>query len=154
MKKFIVFGAFLASIIFLAPSATCKASDNITTERIEELKESGKYVEHTFYANRNVNYRTGPGTSYKKVGTIKRRTKVIKIANYNDNWSIVKIKNKYYFMYRRYLSSKRPPKWTSSELRLMSTIIYLEAGNQCYAGKQAVGIVVMNRVRSKKFPNS
>lgn len=32
------------------------------------------------------------------------------------------------------------------ELRLMSAIIWCEAGNQCEAGKQAVGIVVMNRV--------
>nr|MCR4717743.1 cell wall hydrolase [Lachnospiraceae bacterium] len=32
--------------------------------------------------------------------------------------------------------------------------IYCEAGNQCYAGKLAVGIVVMNRVESKVFPNT
>ena len=34
----------------------------------------------------------------------------------------------------------------SEEVRLMSAIIYCEAGNQCEAGRQAVGIVVMNRV--------
>ena len=34
----------------------------------------------------------------------------------------------------------------SDELRLMSAIIWCEAGNQCEAGQQAVGIVVMNRV--------
>lgn len=32
------------------------------------------------------------------------------------------------------------------ELRLLSALIWCEAGNQCEAGKQAVGIVVMNRV--------
>lgn len=36
----------------------------------------------------------------------------------------------------------------------MSAIIYSEAGVECYAGKQAVGIVIMNRVKSKSFPNS
>lgn len=39
------------------------------------------------------------------------------------------------------------------EVRLMSSIIYCEAGNQCEAGKQAVGIVVMNRVASNDFKN-
>ena len=38
---------------------------------------------------------------------------------------------------------------TAQELKLMSSIIYCEAGNQCEAGKQAVGIVVMNRVEDE-----
>ena len=37
----------------------------------------------------------------------------------------------------------------AQELKLMSAIIYCEAGNQCEAGKQAVGIVVMNRVEDE-----
>ena len=39
-------------------------------------------------------------------------------------------------------------------LRLMSAIIYSEAGAECFAGKKAVGIVIMNRVKSKSYPNS
>lgn len=42
----------------------------------------------------------------------------------------------------------------NANLRLMSAIINSEAGNQSYAGKKAVGIVIMNRVKSKSFPNS
>lgn len=34
----------------------------------------------------------------------------------------------------------------SEDLRLMSAIIWCEAGNQCEAGRQAIGIVVMNRI--------
>lgn len=45
-------------------------------------------------------------------------------------------------------------KYTASELRYMTSIIYCEARGESYAGQKAVGIVVMNRVRSKKFPNS
>lgn len=44
--------------------------------------------------------------------------------------------------------------YTKSELRYMATIIYCEAGNQSYAGKLAVGIVVKNRMESKRFPNT
>lgn len=45
-------------------------------------------------------------------------------------------------------------RYSKSQLRLLSSLIYSEAGSECYAGKVAVGIVVMNRVKSSKFPNS
>lgn len=44
--------------------------------------------------------------------------------------------------------------YTNKELRMMSAIIFCEAGNQSKAGKEAVGIVVMNRKKSGNFPNS
>jgi hypothetical protein len=44
--------------------------------------------------------------------------------------------------------------FNKSDLRLLSAIIYCEAGNEPYAGKVAVGIVVMNRKASSAFPNS
>jgi hypothetical protein len=49
-------------------------------------------------------------------------------------------------------ASKRS--YTKAELRLMSCIISCEAIGEPYAGKLAVGIVVMNRLRSSKFPNT
>lgn len=45
-------------------------------------------------------------------------------------------------------------RYTKKSLRLMSALIYSEAGNQSYSGKKAVGIVVMNRISSKEFPNT
>lgn len=48
---------------------------------------------------------------------------------------------------------KKKP-YTKAELRLMSAIIFCEAGNQPYAGKLAVGIVVVNRKESSSFPNT
>lgn len=44
--------------------------------------------------------------------------------------------------------------YTSKELKMMSAIIFCEAGNQSYAGMTAVGIVVMNRRSSSRFPNT
>lgn len=49
---------------------------------------------------------------------------------------------------------KAKNRYTKKQLRLMSALIYAEAGNQSYAGKKAVGIVVMNRVKSSSFPNT
>lgn len=45
-------------------------------------------------------------------------------------------------------------KYKKSDLRLMASIINCEAGGESYQGQLAVGIVVMNRVKSKAFPNT
>lgn len=37
---------------------------------------------------------------------------------------------------------------------LLASIIYCESGNQSYTGQVAVGMVIMNRVNSKLFPNT
>lgn len=41
--------------------------------------------------------------------------------------------------------------YTKSELRLLSALVYAEAGNQSYKGKLAVANVVINRTTSKQF---
>ena len=53
-------------------------------------------------------------------------------------------------------ASKKTAKksYTKSDLRLMASIINCEAGGECFQGKLAVGIVIMNRVKSKAFPNT
>lgn len=53
-------------------------------------------------------------------------------------------------------STKRAAKktYSSTDLKLLSCIIYAEASGEPYAGKKAVGIVVMNRKASKSFPNT
>lgn len=45
-------------------------------------------------------------------------------------------------------------KYSKSDLRLLSALIYCEAGGESYQGKLAVGIVVMNRKRSGAYPDS
>ena len=57
-------------------------------------------------------------------------------------------------LFTGFAPNKVEAKANNATLRLMSAIIYSEAGNQSYAGKKAVGIVIMNRVKSRQFPNS
>ena len=45
-------------------------------------------------------------------------------------------------------------RYKSSDLRLLSSLIYCEANTESYAGKKAVGIVTTNRVSSALFPNT
>lgn len=51
-------------------------------------------------------------------------------------------------------SVSKKKSYTKGELRLMSAIINAEAGGESYQGKLAVGIVIMNRIASKNFPNT
>ena len=52
-------------------------------------------------------------------------------------------------------STKKTNKsYSAKQLRLMAAIINCEAGAESYQGKLAVGIVIMNRIRSKSFPNT
>lgn len=51
-------------------------------------------------------------------------------------------------------AKKEVVKYTKAELRLLSALIYCEANSESYNGKLAVGIVVMNRVRSGAFPDT
>lgn len=43
---------------------------------------------------------------------------------------------------------------SGNEVQLLGALIQLEAGNQPYEGQLAVGAVVMNRVRSGRYPNT
>ena len=43
---------------------------------------------------------------------------------------------------------------TVDDIRFLAALIYCEAGNQSYEGKVAVGAVVMNRVKSPRYPNT
>ena len=73
----------------------------------------------------------------KKPGTVHVYAKSKKDKNIKDRVKII-VKQEY----------------SETDLRLLSAIIFCEAGNQCYAGQKAVGIVVMNRVKSDEFPNT
>ena len=44
--------------------------------------------------------------------------------------------------------------YTASDLNLLARLITAEAGGECYNAQVAVGAVVMNRVKSSRFPNS
>lgn len=52
------------------------------------------------------------------------------------------------------LTGKEKKTYNKADLRLLATIIYCEARGESYAGKLAVGVVVMNRKSSSKFPGT
>jgi spore germination cell wall hydrolase CwlJ-like protein len=44
--------------------------------------------------------------------------------------------------------------YTAEELKLLACLVHSEAGTQTYEGKLAVANIVLNRVKSRKYPNS
>ncbi|MFR2593662.1 MAG: cell wall hydrolase [Butyribacter sp.] len=68
--------------------------------------------------------------------------------------SDTKASNKKTTKAKKTTKKRKKKKYSKSDLRLMASIINCEAGSEPYQGKVAVGIVVMNRVSSKSFPNS
>lgn len=51
-------------------------------------------------------------------------------------------------------TKNKKTKSTVSERKLLAALIYCEAGNQPHKGKVAVGAVVINRMKSKSYPNT
>lgn len=51
-------------------------------------------------------------------------------------------------------SNSASSNYTSSDLYLLAKCIYAEARGESYTGQVAVGAVILNRVRSTKFPNT
>lgn len=51
-------------------------------------------------------------------------------------------------------TQKAPANASADDMTLLAAIIQCEAGSECYEGKVAVGAVVLNRMRSSRYPNS
>jgi len=49
---------------------------------------------------------------------------------------------------------KKEPNYTEEDVKLLARLIHGEARGECYEGQVAVGAVVLNRVKSKDFPNT
>ena len=65
-----------------------------------------------------------------------------------------KVKNKPKKVVKKKTTTKRTKKYSQKDLHILSHIIYAEAGGQSWDFQVAVGSVVLNRVKSKKFPNT
>ena len=65
-----------------------------------------------------------------------------------------KVKNKPKKVAKKKTTTKKTKKYSQQDLYILSHIIYAEAGGQSWDFQVAVGSVVLNRVKSKKFPNT
>lgn len=108
---------------------TDSAKDDTTTERADDSLQEETLKEDT---SKEDNTAKAEETKTKKV------KKAVKKASTSKKTEAKKTKAKY----------------SEADLRLLSALIYCEANAESYNGKLAVGIVVMNRVRSKAYPDT
>lgn len=143
---------------------------NIDTNEQEKKEEEIKIEEvHDYvYTTDRVNIRTHVGTDSAILLTAETGTKLQRVGtNVISGWDWIKINDENYYVSNKYITTEEPDQLTKSieeqiednkisesDLRYMSAIIWAEAGNQCEAGQQAVGIVVMNRVASETYKDT
>lgn len=130
----VIVGAAAAAMIYMVPV------------QAEEAPASAEVVYTTDY----LNVRDEPSLDSEVLFVLEPNTPLYRVDE-GDDFDAVTIENQIFYLSNDYL---RDFKYSDSDLRALAAIIYEEAGNQCLAGQQAVGIVVMNRVRSKSFPST
>lgn len=101
-----------------------------------------------------VNVRILPSTNTQVMRIYNQNEPIERVATSDAGWDLVICNGDLGYIWNEYVSEIPMQGPTAADIRLMSSIIFAEAGNQCLAGKQAVGIVVINRVKSEKYPNS
>ena len=96
----------------------------------------------------------------KDIKLVSNKTKVATISSSGKikakkaGKAVITVKSKNNSALYATINVKVKNRYTKDQLRLMSSIIYSEAGDQSYAGKKAVGIVIANRVSSRSYPNT
>lgn len=147
-----------------------KIETNLVKQQETEVKENETYKEvfDYVYTTKRVNIRTDIGIESDILLTAEAGTKLQRVGiNVTTGWDLVRINNCDYYISNEYITTEEPEqladsieqqledsKISASDLRYISAIIWAEAGNQCEAGQQAVGIVVMNRVASETYKDT
>lgn len=138
-KKFAMLTISCAVIYaFSGNTASASTADSITNNQTVVQQETDTVVDD------------GKDTVDDGSVTVATPTPLPKATQQPDNAKKATTKKKK----KKTKKSSKKAAYTKSELRLMASIINCEAGGESYQGKLAVGIVIMNRVHSKKFPNT
>lgn len=180
-KKIIAAGLLIGSFVF--PSCTLnaeaagksavtpisirqaiEAEEALIQQQEAEVKDVYDYI----YTTDRVNIRISANTESEILLTAAVGTKLQRTGqNVYPGWDSVSIGDTEYYISNEFITINEPErvaatieqqiednKIPASDLRYMSAIIWAEAGNQCEAGQQAVGIVVMNRVASEIYEDT
>lgn len=121
----------------------------------------------SFYAIDRVNIRTLPNEDSEILLTVDPGTKLECLGKSESGWNSVLVNGIEYYVSQDFVTIDEPIEVARSveeqladahisetDFRYMASIIFAEAGNQCKAGQQAVGIVVMERIKSPEFKNT
>lgn len=144
----IIFATLLISIFNYSPAF---GQDILTTEIYDEYNDSV-----TYYANANfVNIRKHPNTDCEILGQLLYNTSV-EVLDIDEEWSCISTEDGIAFVYNTYLSETEMPKmeYTQDELYIMAHVLAGECQSLPDIEQKRVGSVVLNRVKSSKYPDT
>lgn len=143
-------------------SQTDKSTEKITkkkkSKKTKVIKKSTKVK-----VNQNVSLKKLTKLSNKKVKKYSFRSKNKKVAKVSKTGTVTGVKKGSTTIVVTSKSDKSvyakikvtvDNNYSATDLRYMAAIIYSEARGECYAGQKAVGIVVMNRVKSELYSDT
>lgn len=97
-----------------------------TRSKLKEYGTSSTTINAYRYTSANVNFRTGPSTSYSSLAILAKDTKVYVVNKRSDGWAYVKYNNKYGYIYSQYLktsiTNNTLPKFDRTATSLVSII--------------------------------
>lgn len=131
-----------ASTITTVPNTVLAAETTLEVSESDKTEDNGSSTDTNItdvdVVDTNIVESTDTETDNESADTSKDELKSARAVKSNKIRKKTRSKNNY----------------SSADLRLMSSIINCEAGIEPYQGKIAVGIVVMNRIKSRSFPNT
>lgn len=94
---------------YIIESSEAKVGDYTSTAAMASIEQISEELDETVWiTNDDVNYRTGPGTSYAAAGTLDEYESVYRTGvTYND-WSLVEIADKEYYIKSSNLTNENP----------------------------------------------
>lgn len=137
-------------VLCISSMVAVSAADNTTVTKTVKVNKKVKLSKTLNISKDNIsNYSFS--SSKKKVASVSSKG-VIKAKKAGN--AVITVTSKEDGTVFAKVNIKAKNRYSKSELRLMSSIIFCEAGCESYAGQLAVGIVIMNRVKSPSFANS
>lgn len=113
-----------------------------------------------YITSKDVNFRAGPHKSYEVLVQAERYD-TLSITGESEDWYRVRYKSKTGYIAKRYVRVGISPKeyesagkYSSADVLLMAQIAYRESARGNTEGYKAVASVVLNRVRSSKWPST
>ena len=122
----------------------------------EDTKAKVSLNYKTRYTNNSVNFRQSPEIKEDNIIKLLPVNTKLKAHKFNDKWYKVEYKGQIGFVHKDYLSKHKVEikKYTEDDFNLLARCIYAENGDSTDKALYYTGSVILNRVASKKYPNT
>lgn len=149
-KKVTVIAVCLACVIMAGFDVKASATKAATKEDVNKVTLLDNSVIEEVFKNK-----ISTSDNLSNEGTVKKQSNKVKTSKTKKHTvSTANISGTAVTEKKKGAAKNKEKKYTQGQLKYMTCIIYCEARGEVYAGQMAVGIVVMNRVRSGEFPDT